>query len=86
MGMVLSVISILLNFYYMILIFSVLVSWLRLDPYHPVRRFLDALTEPILQPIRAVLPQTGMMDFSPLVAMLIVFALQQGLSILAAGL
>ena len=86
MGMVLSVISVLLNLYYMILLFSVLVSWLRLDPYHPVKRFLDTLTEPLLQPIRSILPQTGMFDFSPLVAMLIVFALQQVLSILAAGL
>lgn len=86
MRTILSVISILLNFYYMILLLRVLVSWLRLDPYHPVRRFLDALTEPILQPIRAILPTTGMIDFSPLVAILIVFALQQVLSILADGL
>ncbi len=37
----------------------------------PVGRFLYETTEPILAPIRKVLPQTGMLDFSPMVAMLL---------------
>ena len=43
-----------------------------MDPYHPVRQSLDRLVEPLLFPIRRVLPQTGMLDFSPLVLIIII--------------
>ena len=43
-----------------------------MDPYHPVRQSLDRLVEPILHPIRRVLPQTGVLDFSPLVLIVLV--------------
>jgi YggT family protein len=52
--------------YTIIVIAQVLVSYF-LAPYHPVRRALDRLVEPVLVPIRRVLPRTGMIDFSPLV-------------------
>ena len=38
-----------------------------LDPSHPVREALDGIVKPFLDPIRRVLPQTGMIDLSPLV-------------------
>jgi YggT family protein len=41
-----------------------------LPPYQPVRRFLDRVVEPALVPIRRILPQTGMVDFSPVVLIL----------------
>jgi YggT family protein len=43
-----------------------------LAPYHPVRQFLSRFVEPLLAPIRRIMPQTGMIDFSPLVLLLIV--------------
>jgi YggT family protein len=43
-----------------------------MDPYHPVRNTVDRLVNPILNPIRRLLPQTGMADFSPLVAIILV--------------
>jgi len=42
-----------------------------LPPYNQVRQFLDRLTEPLLAPIRRILPQTGMIDFSPLVLIIL---------------
>ena len=36
-----------------------------------------ALTEPVLGPIRRMLPQTGMIDFSPLVVMVVLIVIQQ---------
>ena len=36
-----------------------------LDPYHPVRSFIDGLVAPLLTPIRRVVPLIGMFDFSP---------------------
>ena len=40
------------------------------SPLHPVRRFLDRLLQPVLNPIRRLLPATGGADFSPLVLIL----------------
>ncbi len=48
----------------------VLVSWVDPMARNTISRYLVALTEPLLAPIRRVLPQTGMIDFSPLVLML----------------
>lgn len=42
------------------------------QPYHPVRQALDRLLEPLYAPIRRFLPQTGMIDFSPLVLIILV--------------
>ncbi len=42
-----------------------------LDPYHPVRKTLGRLVEPLLDPIRRVLPPTGGLDLSPLVLIIL---------------
>ncbi len=47
-----------------------------LSPYHPAREFTSRLFEPILEPIRRLLPQTGMLDFSPLVLIILVQLLE----------
>lgn len=56
--------------YSYILLASVIVSWLPIDRNNPAIKLLEALTEPILAPIRKVIsPQmTGGLDFSPMVA------------------
>lgn len=41
-------------------------------PYHPLRQSLDALVEPMLAPIRRVMPRTGMLDFSPLILLILI--------------
>jgi YggT family protein len=50
----------------------VLLSWFRVDPYHPAVAFLYQITEPILRPLRNAIPPLGMMDISPIVAMLLI--------------
>jgi YggT family protein len=55
----------------------VLLSWVNPDPYHPIVRALYQITEPILEPIRRYLPRTGMIDFSPLVAIILLQLIQQ---------
>ena len=50
------------------LIIVVLVSWLPISPFSPWVRWAFALTEPILRPLRDVLPRVGMFDISPIVA------------------
>ena len=52
----------------------VLMSWIKVgpgSPFVPLLRLIYAITEPILGPIRRVLPKTGMFDFSPIVALLL---------------
>jgi len=42
-----------------------------MSPYHPIRQFVDRIVEPMLAPIRRILPSTGMIDFSPLVLIIL---------------
>lgn len=42
------------------------------DPYHPVRRGLNSVVEPMLAPIRRVIPPVGMIDFSPLILIVLI--------------
>ena len=48
-----------------------------LDPYHPARQLTARIFEPLLAPIRRALPQAGMMDFSPLVFLILVQLVEQ---------
>jgi len=55
-----------------LIIARVLLSWVRLDPYHPVVRFIYETTEPILAPFRRIMPRGTMpVDFSPFIAILV---------------
>lgn len=84
-NVIFEVLLVLIDLYQIVLLLRILLSWFRIDPYNPIARVLYALTDPILDPIRSVLPPAGMLDFSPLVAFLLLFALRNVLSILAAG-
>lgn len=55
----------------LLIIVSVILSYF-MDPYHPVRRGVDRIVEPMLSPIRRVVPLLGMIDFSPLVLILLI--------------
>ncbi|HSE94726.1 MAG TPA: YggT family protein, partial [Methylomirabilota bacterium] len=50
--------------YLWIIIIRALLSWVSPDPWNPIVRFLNQVTEPVLRPIRQRLPMTGI-DFSP---------------------
>ena len=54
-----------------------LVSWLPIDRYNPIIRILDQITEPILAPLRRVVPPLGMMDITPIVALILLMILQR---------
>jgi len=44
-----------------------------MSPYEPIRRTIDRLVNPFLEPIRRVLPPTGGLDFSPFVLIILVY-------------
>ncbi len=57
----------LVDLYSLVVLGAVVVSWIQLPSTHPVVGFLSMLTEPLLAPIRRVLPDMGGFDFSPVV-------------------
>jgi len=54
-----------------LVIVKVFISYF-LSPYHSFRRLIDNLVEPMLSPIRRVVPPVGMFDFSPLVLLILI--------------
>ena len=52
-----------------IIIIRALISWVNPDPYNSIVQFLYRVTEPILMPIRRILPAMGGFDLSPIVAL-----------------
>ena len=65
-----------LTVYKYILIASALISWVNPDPYNPIVSFLRRVTEPLLSRIRRLMPDTGMLDLSPLVAFALIYLIQ----------
>jgi YggT family protein len=70
--------------YYILVIFEfillarVLITWFpNIDRSNQIVKLLFDITEPVLKPIRNMLPQTGMIDFSPLIVFLIISVLIQ---------
>jgi len=50
-----------------------IVSWFPIDRNGPIVQFLNAVTDPVLEPLRKVIPPIGMIDITPMVAMLLLF-------------
>jgi len=65
------VVSSIARLFIYIVIASSLLSFV-LPPYHPIREALDRIVNPFLNPIRSLMPQNGMLDFSPLILILAV--------------
>ena len=59
-----------------LIVASSLLTWFQPDPRNPLVRLLHAVVDPVLHPIRAILPSAMGMDFSPMVAIVILWLLQ----------
>ena len=66
------VLNLAITIYIWIIIIRALISWVNPDPYNVIVRFLRGVTDPILNPIRRILPLgfSGI-DISPIIAILI---------------
>lgn len=73
-----------LNLFLFVMIAMIIFSWLKVfglvNPRNPIvvqiDQILYAVTEPILRPIRNILPRTGMLDLSPIIVFIGIFFLQ----------
>ena len=63
----------------------VILSWVNLSPGNPIVVTIYGITEPILKPIRRVLPSMGMIDLSPMVALIVLMIIQYVLQSLVKG-
>lgn len=76
--MIVNLLFLILQVFQLILLARVLLSWFPdIDRSNPIVQLLYDITEPVLRPVRQMLPQTGMMDFSPLVVFLAISVLMQ---------
>ncbi len=68
-----DILDIVLSVYMWVVIIAALVSWVSPDPYNPVVRFLSAVTEPVLRPVRRLIGfRLGPVDVSPMIVILVI--------------
>lgn len=65
------ILSQVLRLYTWVILISILLSWVRPDPFNPVVQFLRSATEPVFGWVRRHLPfaQVGMIDLSPIIVL-----------------
>ncbi|UVF20000.1 YggT family protein [Microvirga terrae] len=84
MRALLNVILLALQLYTYLIVASAILSWLvafnvvntRNDFVRSIGNFLDAVTEPVLRPIRSILPNLGGVDISPIILILLIIFIQ----------
>ena len=74
--LIIVLITRMIDIYNLIIFARVIASWLVQNPYNPIYRFLFSMTEPILGPLRRMMPNMGL-DFSPIVAYLLLNILKR---------
>ncbi len=75
-----SIISTVLTLFVLLLVARAVLSWVRIgyeSPFRPVVDLVHRATEPVLAPIRGVLPQMGGFDLSPLLVIVAIRIFQQ---------
>jgi len=70
-----------LDLYTWVIIIRALLSWVSPDPYNPIVRMLAIVTEPVLRPLRRLVPphKLGGLDLSPLLAILAIQFVKNGI-------
>jgi YggT family protein len=71
MIILIQIVSIVSQLLVVLVIISAILSFF-MDPYHPIRRGVDNIVQPMLAPIRRIVPPLGMFDFSPLILIILI--------------
>ncbi|HTP11230.1 MAG TPA: YggT family protein [Anaerolineae bacterium] len=74
---IIGLVQLLFDLYIIVLLARVLLTWVQVDPRNPIVNLIHQLTEPLLAPIRNLLPQGGGLDFSPMLAFFVVLIAEQ---------
>ena len=70
-------VDLLFNILQFAIIVRALMSWFNPSPENPIVVLLNDITEPVLAPLRRIVPRLGMIDITPLVAILLMSVIQQ---------
>ncbi len=74
------VLDLIFNLVQLLVIASIIISWVNADPYNPIVRTITSVTEPLYRPLRRLTSRIpGPLDFAPLLLILIVVFLQKSL-------
>ncbi len=71
-----SIVGIILTIMYWLILIRALISWVNPDPFNPIVQFLVRVTEPVLEPVRRLLPHLAF-DISPIIVFFIIIFLQR---------
>ena len=71
MTVLISFVSLLCQLLIIAIILRAILSWFALNPRNPVNTILYQITEPILAPLRRIVPRIGMLDITPLIAIIL---------------
>ncbi|WP_206617509.1 YggT family protein [Geovibrio thiophilus] len=63
----------LLGIFTWLIIIRALMSWVSPDPRNPVVQFVIAMTEPVMEPFRKIIPPLGFMDISPIILLIVIY-------------
>jgi YggT family protein len=69
--MIILIVDIIRQTIYLVILLKVILSYF-MDPYHPFRQSVDRLIDPLLKPIRQIIPSVGRFDFSPIILIILV--------------
>jgi YggT family protein len=83
---VLGVIGLLVNIYFFALLAMIILSWVAPGSRHPAIYLLHQITEPVMAPVRKLLPPMGGLDFSPILVFILINIIQIVLRNLASGI
>lgn len=64
-----AIVEIVLTVFYWLILFRAIISWVNPDPFNPIVQFVHRVTEPVLEPLRRLLPPMPI-DISPILAFL----------------
>ena len=70
----------LLGFYSLLIFIRIIFSWGMVSYANPIMRFLVNVTDPLLVPLRRMIPPLGMIDISPIVAFIIIWLFQAAIA------
>jgi YggT family protein len=80
-----GLIGLVVNTYLIAMVIMIVVSWIAPGSHHPAVRLVYQITEPVMAPVRSLLPAMGGLDFSPIVVFIVINVIQISLRHIAAA-
>ena len=75
MDLFLSILAVACEIYALIIFFRAILSWFAMSPGNTLAGIINAITEPVLAPLRRVIPQVGTVDITPAIAIVVLLLL-----------